>query len=333
MNAPAGPADLFQAATAFWHSRVLAVAVELDLFSLLATGPASLEELCARLRLHPQPTEALLGGLCAIGILEHDEHGYRNGPTAATWLDRASPDYLGGLFALAGWQFPLWTRLRDLLETGQPQGDRAGLGFDGDALALRRFAETAEGLAADCGPALAAALDWSAVTSVVDLGGARGGTLATVLAAHSHLVGTCFDIPAMAPLFDELAGRLGLAERMLFRGGDFFADVLPPAEVYLLGHLMSDWDEERCTDLVARAAEALEPGGTLVVLDSLIDPDRPSTARNWLVNLNTQLVNPSGSVRSTVDCADWLRSAGMSGVQVRALVGSESLVLGTKPRR
>lgn len=331
VDAPAGPAELFEVATAFWHSRMLAVAVELDVFTVLATAPATLEELCDRLGLHPQPTEALLNGLCALGILEHDPGGYRNGRTADTWLDRAKPEYAGGLFAVAGWQFPLWTRLRDLLETGEPQGDHADLPFRSDLTALRGFVETADGLSAACGPALAGALDWSDASHVVDLGGARGNVLGAVLTAHPHLRGTCFDLPAVAPLFTEHAGRLGLADRMRFHPGDFFTDDLPAADVYLLGHLLSDWDDERCAHLIARAARALVPGGTLVVFDSVVDPDRPGTWRNWLVNLNLQLVAPGGTVNSTQDCRDWLEAAGLTGIQVHALVDAESLVIGTKP--
>lgn len=331
VDSPAGPAELFRAATAFWHSRMLAVAVELDVFSLLATGPASLDQVCTRLRLHRRPTEALLNGLCATGILHRDGDRYRNGETAGTWLDRAKPDYAGGLFAVAGWQFPLWTRLRDLLETGEPQGDRAGLPFLGDTDAMRGFVEAADGQSADCGPALASALDWSAATHVVDLGGARGTVLAAVLAAHPHLHGTCFDLPAVAPLFAEHADRLGVAGRMRFRAGDFFADELPAADVYLLGHLMSDWDDERCAHLVARAADALAPGGTLVVFDSLVDPDRPGTWHNWVRDLNAQLVAPGGTVNSTEDCRAWLADAGLTGIQVHTLVDADSLVIGTKP--
>ena len=330
---PVGPADLYEVATAFWQSRMVAVAVELDLFSVLAPEPATLAGLCDRLRLHPQPTEALLNGLCAMGILTLDGDRYRNGTTADSWLDRAKPGYAGGMFALAGWQFPLWTRLRALLETGEPQGADAGLDFCPDTVALRGFVEAADARSARCGPALAGALDWTDVTHVVDLGGARGNVLAGVLTAHPHLTGTAFDLHAMRPLFDEHAARLGLTGRLRFRGGDFFADDLPPADVYLLGHLLSDWDDDRCAHLVTRAAEALRPGGRLLVYDTLIDPDRPHTNGNWVHSLNIQLIGPAGTLNSTGDCTGWLSAAGLTGVQVRTLVDTESLVIGTKPDR
>ncbi|WP_291411807.1 methyltransferase [Actinophytocola sp.] len=323
-------ADLYAVATAFRQSRMVAVAVELDVFSLLADEPATLTELCARLRLHPRPTEALLNGLCTMGILALDGDRYRNRAPADSRLDRTEPDYTGGPFAVAGWQFPLWTRLRALLETGEPQGADAGLGFCPDSVALRRFVEAADARSARCGPALAREIDPAGATHVVDLGGARGTVLASILHAHPHLTGTAFDLHAVRPLFDEHATRLGLTDRMRFRGGDFFTDDLPPADVYLLGHLLSDWDDDRCAYLVARAARALRPGGTLLVHDPLIDPDRPHTNENWVHSLSTQLIGPAGTVNTTDDCRGWLAAAGLTGIEVRAFVDTESLVVGQK---
>lgn len=323
-------ADRYPVATAFWRSRMVAVAVELDVFSLLATEPATLAELCARLRLHPRPTEALLNGLCAMGILTHDGEHYRNGATADSRLDRAEAGHPGDPFAVGGWQSPLWTRLRVLLETGEPQGAHAGLDFCPDSVALSRFVEATDARSARCGPALARALDWTGATRVVDLGGGRGNVLAGILRAHPHLSGTAFDLHAVRPLFDEHTARLGLTGRMRFRGGDFFTDDLPPADVYLLGHLLSDWDDERCALLLGRAATALAPGGTLALYDSLIDPDRPHTGENWLHSLNTQLIGPAARPNSVADCRAWLSAAGLVDLEVRTLAGPDSLVTATK---
>ncbi|MFL6141119.1 MAG: methyltransferase [Labedaea sp.] len=332
-TAPSSSADLLRLATGFWDARALAVAVELDLFTVLAKAPATLPELCQVLGLHPRPAEALLNGLAALGVLELAGDHYRNGAAAATWLDRAQPAYLGSLSTLAGSQFPLWSRLNTLLVTGQPQtGGHTELDGYSDEAALRRFVESMDVLSAPCGAALAATFDWSGRTTLVDLGGGRGNVVATVLGAHPHLRGASFDLPDLRPLFDEHVTRLGLADRMRFHAGDFFRDELPPADVYLLGHLLADLDDERCEQLVARVADALPPGGTLLVYDAMIDPDRPQTWRNWLLMLNLQLVSPGGTGYRTKDCQSWLTRAGLVEVGACPLVDHETLVTGVKPR-
>jgi 8-O-methyltransferase len=301
---------------------MVAVAVELDLFSMLAS-PATLAEVCAARRLHPRPAEALLNGLCAIDVLVRAGDRYRTGPAAASRPEPADP--------AAGWQYPLWTRLRALLETGEPQGLHAELEFCPDEVALRRFVDAADRRSAHCGPALAEAVDWRDASTVVDLGGARGSVLADVLRAHHHLEGTSFDLPVMGPLFDEHADGLGPRDRMSFHGGDFFADELPPADAYLLGHLLSDWDDDRCAHLVARAADALAPHGMLLLHDTLVDPDRPHTDENWVHSLHAQLIGPGGTPNTTGDCREWFAAAGLTDIRVLALVDTETLVIGTRP--
>jgi 8-O-methyltransferase len=303
---------------------MVAVADELDLFSLLAARPATLTELCDRLRLHPRPAEALLNGLCATDVLALDGSRYRTGN--GTRPGRVRPDFPG-----ATWQAPLWTRLRALLETGEPQGAHAELGFCPDELALRRFADATDARSARCGPALAAAVDWTGATDVVDLGGGRGTVLAGLLGAHPHLSATSVDLPVVRPLFDEQAERLGLATRMRFHGGDFFTDDLPPADRYVLGNLLSDWDDDRCAHLVERAAAALRPGGTLLLHDLLLDPDQPHTNENWLHSLNSQLLGPGGTPNTAADCREWFAAAGLTDVRVRPLVDTTSLVVGSRP--
>ncbi|HEY7597539.1 MAG TPA: methyltransferase [Actinophytocola sp.] len=300
----------------YWRSRMVAVATELDLRAVL---PATLEEVCARLGLHPRPAEALLNGLCAMGFLARDGAHYRAGTPLPPVTTPPTPPT------------PLWTRLRPLLETGEPQGLHAGLDFCPEEEALRRFVAAGEARSTGCGPALAAAIDWREVETVVDLGGARGGVLAHVLRAHPHLRGASFDLPAVRPLFDEHVADL--ADRMWFHGGDFFADELPEADVYVLGNLLSDWDDDRCAHLVERAVAVLPPGGMLLLYDALLDPDRPETEENWVHALVAQLIGPGGTVNTTDDCRAWFAAAGLTDVEVRPLTGSMSVVLGTKPGR
>src|ERR1700726_2069969 len=91
------PDQIMQLGLGFWGSKTLLSAIELGVFSTLASGPASEENLRKRLDLHERSSRAFLDALVALGMLERGPHGYRN--TAATdfFLDRAKPSYVGGL--------------------------------------------------------------------------------------------------------------------------------------------------------------------------------------------------------------------------------------------
>lgn len=324
--------DLAMLAIAFWDSRALVTALELGIFTVLDEQPATLAQLCERVGMVELPARSLLNGLCALGVLERDGERYRNGAAASRHLVAGRPGYLGGLTTVVNWQSTLWGQLRKLLETGESQ-TRSGAEFDmyADPNVLRRFMEYQETLSAGLGGMLAGAIDWTGYHSVVDLGGARGNVVADVLRANPHLRGGVFDLPAVGQVFDEHVTRLGIADRIDFHPGDFFADRLPAADVFIYGHVLHDWDEPRRQQLVDRAAEALRPGGALLVYDCMIDADRPETERNWLLSLTMQLATPGGSEYPVEDCRAWMENAGLVDIRVLPLINVESVVVGYKP--
>ena len=65
MNEQLDPSHIMQTATAFWASKVLLTAVELDLFTTLGDGKLSAPELGAKLGLHPRGTYDFFDALVA----------------------------------------------------------------------------------------------------------------------------------------------------------------------------------------------------------------------------------------------------------------------------
>jgi hypothetical protein len=74
------PDAILQLGLAFWGSKTLLSAVELDLFTLLADGPLSVEAVTARLALHPRSVRDFLDALVALGQLERKDGLYANPP-------------------------------------------------------------------------------------------------------------------------------------------------------------------------------------------------------------------------------------------------------------
>src|SRR4051794_40884137 len=101
MNGPEDPSSILQTAFSFWNAKVLLTAVELDLFSHLGKRSASGSELGAELRLHPRAIPDFFDALVAMKFLEREGSGassrYSNTRQSATYLDAASPRYIGGI--------------------------------------------------------------------------------------------------------------------------------------------------------------------------------------------------------------------------------------------
>jgi DNA-binding IclR family transcriptional regulator len=76
----------------FWGSKALLSAVELGLFSELASaGALDAETLRRRLGLHGRSASDFFDSLVALGMLEREDTLYRNTPAAELFLDKAKP--------------------------------------------------------------------------------------------------------------------------------------------------------------------------------------------------------------------------------------------------
>ncbi len=320
----------------FWASKTLLTAVELGVFTELASGPATLGTLQARLGLHERGARDFLDALVALHLLERSDGLYANTPESDLFLDRAKPSYLGGLLEMANSRlYPFWGRLTDALRTGRPQNEaRQG----GDPFAaiyaepdrLRTFLGAMTGLSIPAGRAIAAAFPWRDARSVADIGCAQGGCLAEIAAAHPHLAAVGFDLPPVRPVFEDYIRDRGLAGCVRFQGGDFFTDPLPPADAIVMGHILHDWDLAQKQALLRKAHDALPEGGSVLVYDALIDDARRERAFGLLTSLNMLIETPGGFDYTGADCTGWMREAGFSEIQVQPLAGQLSLVVGTK---
>jgi hypothetical protein len=85
------------------------------------------------------------------------------------------------------------------------------------------------------------------------------------------LTGGGFDLPAAGPIFTDYVAAHGLAGRLRFYPGDFFADPLPAADVLIFGHILHDWSLEEKLTLLRKAHDALPDGGAVIVYDAIID--------------------------------------------------------------
>eukprot|EP00798_Chlamydomonas_sp_ICE-L_P025724 gene25724-11382_t len=84
--------------------------------------------------------------------------------------------------------------------------------------------------------------DFSPFKTIVDIGGAEGALMKTILAAVPSSDGIVFDLPLIA---DNAKAKdtSDLGSRVQFVGGDFFESV-PAADLFLLKFIIHDWGNE-----------------------------------------------------------------------------------------
>ena len=330
------PDHILQTGFAFWQSKVLLSAVEMELFTDLARHPGSLETLQGRLGLHPRAARDFLDALVALGFLQREAGVYRNAPEADLFLDKTKPSYIGGILEMANSRlYPFWGSLTEALRTGDSQNESKG-GHDpfkslyADPAKLREFLRAMSGVSRGANLAIARQFPWADYQSCADIGTAQGDLVTQIALANPHLSGIGFDLPEVAPVFEDYIESHHLSNRVRFLGGDFFKDDLPQADVLLFGHILHDWDLDAKLMLLRKAHAALPAGGAVVVYDSLIDDERRQNAFGLLMSLNMLIETPGGFDYTGADCIGWMQEAGFRDCRVEHLVGPDSMVVGFK---
>jgi hypothetical protein len=331
------PDHILQTGLAFWPSKTLLSAIEIGVFTELAKQPQDLETLTGRLGLHPRAARDFLDTLVALGFLMRQDGVYSNTPSTDVFLDSHKPSYLGGILEMANHRlYGFWGQLTTALRTGQPQNEASQGGPDtfaqlyADPARLKGFLRAMTGISHGANMAIAALFPWEKYKTAVDAGTAQGDLIGQVALAHPHLTGVGFDLPEVAPIFEDYVASLGLSDRVRFQPGSFFTDPLPAADVIMMGHILHDWNLDEKKTLIRKAYEAIPEGGALIAYDSIIDDDRSVNAFGLMMSLNMLIETQGGFDYTGADCTGWMKEAGFRETRVEHLAGPDSMVIGIK---
>jgi acetylserotonin O-methyltransferase len=148
----------------------------------------------------------------------------------------------------------------------------------------------------------------------VDLGGGTGHLAIAACQRYPDLRAVVFDLPRVTALARQNIERSGLADRVGTHDGDFFADELPDADLYAVGRILHDWDDEKSVVLLRAVFQRLPPGGALLIAEKLLNEDGVGPLAANMQSLN-MLVVTEGRERSLSQFERLLRSAGFHEVE------------------
>ena len=336
MNHPPTPEKILHLGMAFWESKTLLSAVELDVFTTLAKGPMDAHTLRTQLGIHERSARDFFDALVALGILDRRDGLYSNAPDADYFLDKAKSSYIGGILEMANARlYRFWGSLTTALKTGLPQNEikEGGNFFEtlyNDPDRLKSFMQSMTGISMGTSIAIAQKFPWKDYRTFIDVGSAQGGLVVQVGKAHSHLTGGGFDLPPTGPLFTAYVESFGLSDRFTFIPGDFFHDPLPKADVLVMGHVLHDWNVDQKKLLLNKAYDALPQGGALIVFEALIDDERRKNVFGLLMSLNMLIELPGGFDYTGADGSGWMKEVGFRETRVEHLAGPDSMIVGLK---
>jgi hypothetical protein len=288
-----------------------------------AVGPAGAtpEAIAKHTGLNADALDRMLRLLAAHGIFAHGPGGsYCHTPASET-LRTDHPRSVRAYVRMAGMP-AFWDRFTELPQTartGRPRYDMAGLveyyAAHPEESAIFNAAMVSKARTAL--PAVAAAYDFDAFATIVDVGGGRGHLLQAILERAPRPRGLLFERP-------HVVADTQATPRLTLVGGDFFADTLPAADLYLLMDVLHDWgdaDAERILSAVRRAALSQS---RLLIIEALV-PETPGPHFSKTVDV-IMLAATGGRERSEAQLAALLAAAGFRLTRVLPTASQHSIV-------
>jgi 3-hydroxy-5-methyl-1-naphthoate 3-O-methyltransferase len=325
-----GLRGLLEQARAGLRSQVLYAANAIGLFNHLSLQPQSARALAEKTSLDQLAIERLLDSCVAVGLLRKTDGHYANSTTAETFLVAGKPDYIGDAVDMFRWRVaPRWNDLEASLRGHRPQNMYDEL--LGRPEQLERFLVSLRQLAVWRARALAMRLDFSSFRRLLDLGAGSGVYSAEILKRSPALRAYLFDQPRVCEILRRLMAETGLSERVEIVAGDFFHDELPRADLVLFSNVLHDFPVEQAKRLVARAFDALEPGGAILINDFILDESKTAPVDGALMSLVLFLETDGAGNYSAQEYSDWLAAAGFREVEAVTLHEAERIVRARKP--
>jgi len=309
------PAQMLQFVMGSWVSQAVGAAARLDIAEHLHAGAKTAEAVASRSGANADAVHRLMRALASIGVFTMSGSEFALTPLGETLRSNVPGSMREMAIAEtdpAHWLS--WGHFPDAVKEGRKMTVEA-LGMEPwdyyaknpeHAEHFSRAMTAISGMAV--GPVLAS-YDFSGMTKVVDVGGAHGAFVSAVVQKYPDAKGVLVDLPHVVAGAKAQLEAKGLASRIEVTAGNFFEEVPSGGDVYLLKHILHDWNDDKCVTILKNVRKAMKPTSKVVVVEFALPEDAtPSPAHFMDLNM---LVMLDGRERTKDQYATLFAKAGL----------------------
>jgi hypothetical protein len=312
-DAPPPQAQLMQGLFGFMVTKGLSAVASMDVADALKGGPMYYTDLATIIGADQRALHRTMRMLASVGVFAETSPGtFGNNPVS----DLLRSDVPGNLRDMAVMitsesHWLPWGRYHDTLRSGK-SGPQHAFGEDVFTWFQREenkaewdiFNRAMTSFSGSTAPLIAQTYDFSKFSTIVDVGGGHGLLLRTILETAPAARGILYDLPGVVDGADTLGGRIEC------KAGSFFDSVPAGADCYVMKHIIHDWSDEQCVQLLRNVANVMDPKGRVIVADTVM-PESPEPHPAKFMDVNMLAMTEGGCERTEREFAALFKSAGL----------------------
>ncbi|WP_309386324.1 methyltransferase [Cerasicoccus frondis] len=253
-------------------TQAIGAMARLGVADCLADGPKTTAAIASAVNAHESSLRRCLRMLTGYGLFERagEDAWALTEMGAALKSDSPMPFRYRAMVHTDPVNYGILQRMTECIQTGEPQAE-AALGssawdfYQSHPEHGGNFGQAMANFSEESIQAVVENCDFSAAGTIVDVGGAYGALLAAVLRKAPEAKGVLFDLPNSVENADETLGDV--SPRVERVGGSFLEDPLPAGDLFLLKHVLHNWDDARCVTILKGIRAAMNPGAKLLVVE------------------------------------------------------------------
>ena len=303
-------------ALSFKKTCALLGAIELELFSHIAGGASTVEELSAAMGIEAEKTDRLLTVCKAMNLVREVDGHHVNMSDVERYLVKNNRTYFGDyLLYIARRDYTDFDSVADNLTAVSDGGGRdehSYLNALADPEEARRFTVAGYEASIGLGYKLAKDYNFSRFGRWLDIAGGSGCYAIAACERNAGLQVTIMDQPNVIVIAQEFIAKHGLEARIDTMAGDFLetpfpgghdlASYITPLQGYMPDEIIA---------VLRRTQQALKPGGEMLIIDYMLEDDKTGPLDPAFVNLaGVRRGRYLGRVNTGAEWCDFLGQAG-----------------------
>jgi len=329
------PSDLIRLRDGIYATDLLVTAIgHLDFFTVIEKSNLDFDGICRHFKTDRRCTDVMLTYFISLGLISVKNGCYSVTKKASEFLLASSNWSLVPYFSTQ-LERPIIEKMLNALKTGEPQSWGAKKDEKDWAKAMEKpdfatmFTAGMDSRGSYFAPGIARNFDFGKYPSILDIGGASGIYVASIIEHYPNLTGGVLEKSPVDKIAELSISQKGRQNSIKIYEGDMFTSIPDGFDIHLFSHVLHDWNDEQNSILIQNSFDSLNQGGIIMIHDVHINPDKsgPLSAAEYSVLL---MFSTSGKCYSITELTEIMRSAGFVHIKEIKTTGNRSIVVGEK---